>query len=99
MSKAHITRATDALTTKVEGPFAIMRTCCLCGHTETRRRGGGRGAGLREGNRQRALMHAHMKAAHPGALATTYDLLEADGWQNPPPTLPLNDLKIIDESS
>ncbi len=44
-------------------------------------------------------MHAHMKAAHPGALATTYDLLEADGWQNPPPTLPLNDLKIIDESS
>lgn len=96
MSKAHITRASDALTTKVEGPFAIVRTCRLCGHTETRRRGGGRGAGFREGNRQRALMHAHIKAEHPAALAATYDLLAADGWQSTTPNLPISDLKKVD---
>jgi hypothetical protein len=42
-------------------------------------------------------MHAHIKAEHPAALAATYDLLAADGWQSVLPVLPISDLKKVDE--
>ncbi len=92
----HITRATDALTDIVEGPFAIVRGCRLCDFRVSRRRGGGRGAGFREGNKQRGLMHTHMKDAHPGALARVYDILVEDGAQSINPILPIHELKKID---
>lgn len=41
-------------------------------------------------------MHAHIKAEHPAALAATYDLLAADGWQSTTPNLPISDLKKVD---
>lgn len=93
---AHMTQASDELTSKVIGPCAIIRTCRLCGHTVSRRRGGGRGAGFREGNKQRGVMHAHIKDTHPKALQETFNILAADGWQSAPPPLPLEYLKTKD---
>ena len=51
------------------GPFAVARVCTLCKWHDTRRRGGGRGAGFREGNKQRGRLIQHIKAAHPAEYA------------------------------
>ena len=93
----HITRASDALTVKIVGPFAILRSCRLCEFRVSRRRGGGRGAGFREGNKQRGEMHQHMKAEHPNAMAETYQILADDGWQSLIPHLPIAELKGADQ--
>lgn len=92
----NIMRASDALTDKIEGPFAIVRGCRLCNHRISRRPGRGRGAGLREGNKQRGEMHCHIRDTHPKALTETVALLAADGWQSIPPWLPINKLKDSD---
>jgi len=52
------------------GPFATVRVCVHCGHREIVRKGRpgvGRGYGMREGNKARGRMIAHLKAEH-GAL-------------------------------
>ena len=92
----HITRASDALTDVTHGPLAIARGCRLCSFVLVRRRGGGRGAGFREGNKQRGAMHQHIKAEHPLAMAETYRLLAEDGWQSINPHLPIKDLRRLD---
>ena len=93
----HITRASDALTTVTQGPFAIARGCRLCSFVDTRRSGRGRGAGFREGNKQRGRLHQHIKAEHPLAMAETYRLLAEDGWQSINPILPMADLRRLDK--
>jgi len=95
----NITRATDALVTVTKGPFAIARGCRLCNFVDVRRCGRGRGAGFREGNKQRGRLHAHMKEAHPEALVATCKILAADGWQSIPPNLPIHHLKKLDHTN
>ena len=52
-----------------EGPTAVVRYCKVkgCKFALTRRkiRGAGRGAGFREGNKQRGEMIQHVKLVHP----------------------------------
>jgi hypothetical protein len=54
---------------RYEGPTAVVRACTVpgCGFTVRRGKttGGGRGNGMREGNKQRGEMIQHIKAAHP----------------------------------
>lgn len=61
------------ITTTV-GPFAVARGCKLCKfyHVRKRVRGAGRGAGMREGNKQRGILIQHIKAEHPEALETSW---------------------------
>lgn len=49
------------------GPFAVVRVCDICGHTELVRKGQpgvGRGYGFREGNKARGRMIQHIKKEH-----------------------------------
>lgn len=91
---ARVMQAADALTTKREAAFGVVRICRVCGHHLARRRGVGRGAGMREGNKQRGEMYRHIKDAHPGALAHVLDTFEAGGWKAVD-ALPISDLKKI----
>ena len=50
------------------GPFGYTRECTICGHFDYRKIGFGRGAGMREGNKQRGRLLQHIKAEHPEAL-------------------------------
>ena len=53
------------------GPYAKVRVCLLCGHSEIVRKGirdAGRGYGMREGNKARGRMIQHIKAEHPEVL-------------------------------
>lgn len=94
----NVTRVSDQLTDKIEGPFAILRTCRICGHRISRRRGNGRGAGFREGNKQRGEMHTHIRTEHPKAFDEAHRIIAEDGWQYPGPILPLHDLKKLDNN-
>ena len=94
---AHITQATDVLTTVTRGPFAIVRGCRICDYKIARRSGRGRGSGLCYGNKQRGEMHQHMKTDHPNALAAMYDFLEADGFQSCTPNHNINDFRNLDD--
>jgi len=96
-TRGHITRATDALTAVTHGPMAIARGCRLCSFVDCRPRGRGRGAGFREGNKQRGRVHQHMNAEHPNALTAVVQILAVDGWQSIPPRLPISDLKKLDQ--
>ena len=57
------------------GPFGIGRTCTICGFGLTTKKvsGGGRGWGMREGNKLRGAIIQHIKEQHP------FDLIKADG--------------------
>lgn len=62
----------NGLFTKVAGPFAVVRVCNFCKHTEKIAvgfEGAGRGYGMREGNKARGRMLQHIKAAHPAEYA------------------------------
>ena len=50
----------------MQGPFGVTRACRLCKWHDFRRKvtGSGRGAGMREGNKQRGRLIQHLKAAH-----------------------------------
>lgn len=49
---------------KIAGPFAIIRTCTICGFSDSRQRGAGRGSGMREGNKQRGRIYQHLIKDH-----------------------------------
>lgn len=51
--------------------LAVSRSCILCKFYVVRRlgKGGGRGNGFREGNKQRGIMIQHLKAEHPTEYA------------------------------
>ncbi len=54
--------------TTATGPFATVRACHACKHTEIIRKGipgVGRGYGFREGNKARGRMIQHIKSKHP----------------------------------
>ena len=55
---------------KVDGHFAIGRTCTLCGFGVTRlkERYPGRGWGMREGNKLRGQLIQHIKQTHPEVI-------------------------------
>lgn len=63
----------DKFIASVDGPFAIVRTCKICKHTDVLRkpRAGdrGRGWGFREGNKQRGRLIQHIREKHPEALS------------------------------
>lgn len=84
----------DALVTVTAGPMAVVRTCRVCGHAAIRKRAAGRGAGMREGNKQRGELYRHIRDTHPGALALVLDTFEAGGWAAVR-SLPISDLKKI----
>lgn len=50
------------------GPFAIVKTCTICGFYHTRPIGTGRGAGMKYGNKSRGILIQHIKADHPTHL-------------------------------
>lgn len=52
---------------RTEGPMGVARSCRLCKFHHFRRKGlgGGRGNGMREGNKQRGILIQHIKAEHP----------------------------------
>jgi len=64
-------REVGPLFSKVVGPFAVVRVCNFCKHVEVLNTGpgGGRGYGMREGNKARGRMIQHVKAAHPAEYA------------------------------
>lgn len=64
-------REVGPLFSKVAGPFAVVRVCNFCKHGESIPvgRGGGRGYGMREGNKARGRMIQHVKIAHPDEYA------------------------------
>ena len=55
---------------KVNGHFAIGRTCTVCrfGITLSKERYPGRGWGMREGNKLRGQMIQHIKQVHPEVI-------------------------------
>ena len=61
----------EAHTRQAIGPFAIVRTCRHCAFFHLRRKGGGRGAGFREGNKQRGILYQHLKDEHPEVMHET----------------------------
>lgn len=63
----------EQYTVKTEGPMGISRGCKLCKFYHYRPRGRGRGAGMREGNKQRGVLYQHMKDEHPEIFNTTGD--------------------------
>lgn len=56
------------LVREAEGPLAKVRVCRLCGFVVTLPKhpfgGGGRGYGMREGNKARGVMIQHLKLRH-----------------------------------
>lgn len=75
----------------VRGPFAIVRVCGVCGHTEKvakGRPGVGRGYGMREGNKARGRMIKHINGHK--SLCGIYEIfdkkarkvgeIDIDGW-------------------
>lgn len=60
----------DKFIKRFEGPLAVVRSCTICGHFDRlpKVRGGGRGWGMREGNKQRGRLIQHILAAHPESL-------------------------------
>jgi len=57
----------DEFVRKVEGPFAVVRACRICGHQEIVQKnkfGVGRGYGFREGNKARGRIIKHVKEKH-----------------------------------
>lgn len=57
----------ETLITVAAGPFGVARACKLCRFHSFRPKvpGAGRGAGFREGNKQRGIVIQHIKAEHP----------------------------------
>jgi len=51
------------------GPFGYVRKCAICGFYTFRKKGGGRAAGFRYGNKQRGVIIQHIKQAHPAVYA------------------------------
>lgn len=60
----------EKFVTTTVGPSAVSRGCKLCKFYHVRKRipGSGRGAGMREGNKQRGILIQHIKSAHPEVL-------------------------------
>ncbi len=67
----------EAFVATYVGPLAVTRACKLCKFHHTRKRiaGGGRGSGMREGNKQRGILIQHVKATHPEALMSRSETL------------------------
>ena len=65
----------DKFISHTDGPFAIVRSCKLCRHSDIVRkeRAPGRGWGMREGNKQRGRVIQHVNAEHAWALDMTLD--------------------------
>ena len=53
------------LISTAEGPFAVTKTCRICGFSDTRKRGVGRGSGFRLGNQSMGRVIQHIKREHP----------------------------------
>lgn len=67
MSKLERFNKLDFHFTNLYGPFAVVRKCNHCDHTEivkTGKKWVGRGYGFREGNKARGRMIQHIKANH-----------------------------------
>ena len=52
----------------VVGPFAIVKSCTICGFSDSRKPGYGRGSGMRAGNQSRGRIIQHIKAEHPEVI-------------------------------
>lgn len=55
----------------LNGPIGVVRACTLCKFSHSRKKvaGAGRGAGMREGNKQRGILIQHIKECHPAEYA------------------------------
>lgn len=72
--QAHASRRYDPHFRTLEGPYAVVRACNHCSHTETVKkgvRGVGRGYGMREGNKARGRIIQHIKEFHADKLDAT----------------------------
>lgn len=64
-------RKIDDFIATFDGALGVSRCCKLCKFMDQRRkvRGGGRGSGMREGNKQRGRLIQHIKSEHPEEYA------------------------------
>lgn len=63
---------------RVETALGVARGCRLCKFYHFRRKcGGGRGAGMREGNKQRGLLIQHIKSEHPDEYRAAMEKLNS----------------------